>query len=169
MSALELGKLYYTRGMEHKALKAFEFSLDSFEGLNLSDRNYEFNARLFIVKTLSEMGDLDEANKRWVELNKMKTAPISDFESLPVVKSAPRYPASAANSGLTGSVTLNYTVTKSGVVTDIEVVAWTGSKLFIPPSIKAVEKFKYLPRYENGKPVETRGVENTFTFEMAGD
>lgn len=92
----------------------------------------------------------------------------SDGDYLPIVKVAPKYPSRAANRGLEGYCTVEYTVTKSGETRDITVVDCPDS-VFASASVKAAEKFKYKPKVIDGEPVEVPGVRNRFTFQMAKD
>ncbi|ACR12525.1 energy transducer TonB [Teredinibacter turnerae] len=92
----------------------------------------------------------------------------SDGDYLPIVKVAPKYPARAANRGLEGYCTVEYTVTKTGETRDISVVDCPDS-VFASASVKAAEKFKYKPKVIDGEPIEVPGVRNRFTFQMAKD
>ncbi|TVZ40879.1 protein TonB [Alteromonadaceae bacterium 2753L.S.0a.02] len=90
----------------------------------------------------------------------------SDGDYLPIVKVAPKYPARAANRGLEGYCTVEYTVTKTGETRDVTVVDCPQS-VFASASVKAAEKFKYKPKVIDGEPIEVPGVRNRFTFQMA--
>lgn len=94
-----------------------------------------------------------------------------DGEYLPIVKVAPQYPRRAAQRGLEGFVTVEFTVTTSGATRDvvvIEAITKDGepTTMFNSAAIRAAEKFKYRPRVIDGSPVEVQGVRNRFVFEM---
>jgi len=93
---------------------------------------------------------------------------VSDGEYLPIVKVAPIYPNRAAQRGIEGHCTVEYTVTTTGAIRDPFVVEEDcTSGLFHKASLKAATKFKYKPRVIDGVAVEVAGVRNRFTYKLA--
>lgn len=90
----------------------------------------------------------------------------SDGEYLPIVKVAPIYPARAQSRGQEGWVLLEFTVTQTGSVRDPKVIEAEPPGVFDDAASKAVLKFKYKPRVENGLPVEVPGVQHLITFQL---
>ncbi|MDR3417245.1 MAG: TonB family protein [Nevskia sp.] len=90
----------------------------------------------------------------------------SDGDYLPIVKVAPMYPESAASRGIEGYVLLQFTVTETGAVEDPQVIEAQPSGVFDDAAKKAVLRFKYKPRVENGKPVRVQGVKQVITFKL---
>ncbi len=95
-----------------------------------------------------------------------------DGEYLPIVKVAPQYPRRAAQRGVEGFVTVEFTVTTTGATRDvvvIEAITKDGDEtsMFNRAAIRAAEKFKYKPRVVDGTPIEVPGVRNRFVFELA--
>lgn len=90
----------------------------------------------------------------------------SDGEYLPIVKVAPVYPSRAASRGIEGWVLLKFTVTETGAVRDPIVIESEPAGVFDRAAEKAVLKFKYKPRVENGQPIEVHGVQNLITFKL---
>jgi protein TonB len=90
---------------------------------------------------------------------------FSDGEYMPIVQVAPQYPPRAAERGLEGYVTLEFTVTRQGTVRD-PVVIESSSSLFNRAAIDAVQRFRYRPRVIDGEPVEVPGVRFRITFEL---
>ena len=90
----------------------------------------------------------------------------SDGDYLPIVKPQPKYPSRAAQKGLEGYCTVEYTVTTTGETRDVVVVDCP-QKVFSSASVKAARKFKYKPKVIDGEAIEVPGVRNRFTFEMA--
>ena len=88
---------------------------------------------------------------------------VSDGEYLPIVKVAPVYPSRALSRGLEGNCILEFTVTRTGAVTDVMTVECTSS-LFERAATQAALKFKYKPRVIDGEPVDVRGVQHLITF-----
>ncbi len=82
-----------------------------------------------------------------------------------IVRVAPIYPQSAARQGLGGWVTVEFTVTETGTVTDV-VVRESSNRIFEESAIAAASRFRYRPQTVNDEPVRVRGVRNLFVFEM---
>ncbi|WP_041524225.1 energy transducer TonB [Gilvimarinus agarilyticus] len=95
-----------------------------------------------------------------------------DGEYLPIVKVAPQYPRRAAQRGIEGFVTVEFTVTINGSTKDVVVIEGIDkdgdpTSIFDRAAVKAAEKFKYKPRVVDGTPIEVPGVRNRFVFELA--
>ena len=84
----------------------------------------------------------------------------------PLVSFEPDYPDTFAKQKLSGSVTVEYTVTYLGIVTDARVVDSNLPALFHEEAIKAAARFKFAPRLEYGRPVTTPWVQTKFNFEQ---
>lgn len=86
---------------------------------------------------------------------------------LPIVKVAPVYPRRALSRNIEGYCVVEFTVTESGSVKDVQVVkSECTSALFKDASVKAAMKFRYKPRVINGTALEVRGVRNKFTYRI---
>lgn len=90
---------------------------------------------------------------------------FSDGEYMPIVQVAPQYPRRAAERGLEGYVTLEFTVTRQGTVRD-PIVIESSSGIFDRAAVDAVMRFRYRPRVIDGEPVEVPGVRFRITFEL---
>lgn len=82
---------------------------------------------------------------------------------LPIVKVTPRFPSGAARRGIEGYVLIEYTVTRTGAVSDVVVVE-SSSEVFEQPALDAVSQFKYKPRVVDGDAVPVRGVRARMRF-----
>ena len=87
-------------------------------------------------------------------------------EYLPIVKVAPLYPQSAASRGIEGYVLLEFTVTETGATADPVIIESQPKGVFDNAASKAVLKFKYKPRVENGLPIRVAGVRHVITFKL---
>lgn len=90
----------------------------------------------------------------------------TDGEYLPIVKVAPMYPARAQSRGQEGWVLVQFTVTEAGAVRDPLVIEAEPPGVFDDAAKKAVLKFKYKPRVENGKPIAVPNVQHLITFKI---
>lgn len=88
---------------------------------------------------------------------------LVDGDLLPIVKVAPRFPSVAARRGIEGYVLIEYTVTRTGAVSDVVVVE-SSSHVFEQPALDAVSQFKYKPRVVDGHAVPVRGVRARMRF-----
>ncbi len=92
---------------------------------------------------------------------------ISDSDIVPLVRPLHRYPSRAQARGIEGWVHLRFDVTPEGTTTNVVVVDSDPPSTFDRAAMKAVKKYKYKPRVENGVPVARPGVEVVLSFEMA--
>jgi protein TonB len=90
----------------------------------------------------------------------------SDGEYLPIVKVAPIYPRRAQTRGIEGYCIIEYTVTKTGSISDPVAIDCQPSGIFERASLKASLKFKYKPRVVDGEAIAVAGVQNKFTYEL---
>ena len=66
----------------------------------------------------------------------------------------PEYPSMAKAANIDGTVVLWATITKTGMVSDVEVIS--GPQLLQRPALDAVKTWRYQPYMRNGQPVELR-------------
>jgi TolA protein len=79
---------------------------------------------------------------------------------------APKYPRSAERRNLSGWVDVVFTVATDGTTKDVVVRNSEPGQTFVNSAIRAVEKWKFMPIFENGIVVERRaGVRMMFTIE----
>jgi protein TonB len=64
----------------------------------------------------------------------------------------PDYPSAAKKDGIAGSVDLEVTVSKQGVVEDVSVIQATPPDMFEKSALAAVRKWKFDPRFVDGLP-----------------
>lgn len=88
-----------------------------------------------------------------------------DGEYLPIVRVEPLYPRRAQTRGIEGYCDMEFTVTRTGEVTDA-VATECSSSVFQSASIKAVLKWKYKPRVVNGEPIDSPGVQTRLTYQF---
>ena len=93
---------------------------------------------------------------------------LSDMDVVPLVRVPPEYPLRAARMGISGWVLLEFTVTSRGSVTDVVVLDSEPPRTFDRVAERAVARFKYRPKIENGQPVERRGVRIVIDFDPTG-
>ena len=79
---------------------------------------------------------------------------------------APRYPRAAERRNLSGWVDIVFTVAQDGTTKDIEIRNSEPGQTFVNAATKAVEKWEFMPIFENGIVIEKRaGVRMMFAIE----
>ena len=102
-------------------------------------------------------------------LNNNASISASDSEMLPIVTIQPQYPQRAASRGIEGWCLVSFTVTGQGTVDpdSIEVVDADPQNIFDSASRRAVSRFKFNPRVQDGEPVPVTGVRYLFRYNLA--
>lgn len=90
----------------------------------------------------------------------------SDADTIPLVRVQPLYPPAAAERKIEGWVKLRFTIGTTGAVKSPQVIDADPGGIFDRAAIRAIRKWKYKPRIENGVPVETRGVKVKLSFKL---
>lgn len=85
---------------------------------------------------------------------------------LPMVKVNPAYPHTAALKGIEGFVDVIFDVTETGSTQNIEVVYAEPERIFNSAVIKAVSRWKYKPKMEDGSAVRVTGVRERIRFNL---
>lgn len=91
---------------------------------------------------------------------------INDSEMLPIVTVPPQYPNRALSRGIEGWCLVMFTVTETGTVINPVVVDADPPDVFNNSSVRAVGRFKYNPRVEDGVPVPVEGVQYLFRYNV---
>lgn len=87
----------------------------------------------------------------------------------PLVRINPQYPRKARMLGIEGQVTLQFTITPIGSVTDIRVLHSHPKDIFEQAAIQAVSKWKYQPLMEDGKPVKQENIQVQIDFTLENE
>jgi protein TonB len=90
----------------------------------------------------------------------------SDSDVIPIVRVPPQYPLRASERGITGWVEVEFTINKLGGVKDPSVINSHPSSIFDRSALKAIRKWKYNPKIEDGEPVERSGIKVRLKFDL---
>ena len=91
----------------------------------------------------------------------------SDTDVVPIVRVTPQYPLRASERGIEGWVEVEFTISRSGTVKDPSVINSHPSSIFDRSALKAIRKWKYNPKIEDGEPVERPGVKVRLKFDLS--
>lgn len=92
----------------------------------------------------------------------------ADSDIVPLVRVEPQYPPRAQERGIEGWVLLEFTISAAGTVKDPRVIDSYPSSVFNRAALRAVRKWKYNPKIENGVAVERPGVKTRISFDLEG-
>jgi periplasmic protein TonB len=98
--------------------------------------------------------------------SRLTMAAGSDREVIPLVRVNPDYPQRALGRGLEGWVQVQFTITPAGTVKDAIVVDAEPADVFNDAALKAIERWRYNPKVENGAAVERVGVQTRILFKL---
>ena len=94
------------------------------------------------------------------------TAGGSDRSVAPLVRVPPEYPRRALERGIEGWVHVRFTITAAGTVKDLVVVDSEPKGVFDEAATKAVARWRYNPKVENGVAVERVGEQTLVRFKL---
>ncbi|WP_417349454.1 energy transducer TonB [Ferrimonas sp.] len=113
---------------------------------------YALAAHSRLVPLLEQSGRSDDATAHCLAIAQMKPWD-NNQEQKPLFRQEPRWTPAALKRGKKGSVVLDITIDKQGFVTDMEVLDSQGHKDFVKETKKAVKKWRYAPKFQDGQPV----------------
>ena len=99
-------------------------------------------------------------------MSRMTMSAGSDRDVIPLVRINPDYPPRALQRGLEGWVQVQFTITATGTVKDPVVVDAMPKNIFDDAALKAIARWRYNPKVENGAAVERVGVQTRIVFQL---
>lgn len=91
-----------------------------------------------------------------------------DRDFMVISRLPPRYPYRAQRQGIEGWVRVSFLITEQGEVKDALVVDAEPKDSFDQAALRAVAKWRFKPRIEDGRPVSVR-VEQVVSFKLTGE
>jgi len=89
-----------------------------------------------------------------------------DTDTIPLVRIQPTYPTRAQERGIEGWVEIEFTISPRGTVEKPHVLRYEPSSIFNNSALRAIRKWKYNPKIENGKPVARPGIRVRLDFRL---
>lgn len=90
----------------------------------------------------------------------------ADTDAVPLVRVQPEYPQRAAQRGIQGWVEVEFTISRAGTVQNPRVIGYEPSTIFNKAALRAIKKWKYNPKIEEGKAVEQPGIAVRLRFAL---
>jgi protein TonB len=91
-----------------------------------------------------------------------------DTDIIPMVRIDPQYPIRAEERGIEGWVELQFTISETGAVIDAKVLAAKPKGVFNRAALRAIKRWKYNPKIEDGVPVVRPDVNVRLEFSLGG-
>ena len=91
-----------------------------------------------------------------------------DTEAVPSFRIRPVYPRRAALQNIEGFVLLQFDINKMGQTENISVLRARPPQIFNSSAVRALSKWKYKPKIENGRPVRQNGLKVKLDFNLEG-
>ena len=147
MASFAEGRKRYDQAIErlNRVVKVFDENLSY-------DHSAELTAHSRLIGLYEKKGKSDEATKHCIAIAKMVPWKESQ-EQKPLYRVNPKYPANKIYQSRDGSVQMEFEVDTAGFVKDIRVLDSIGGVTFEKEAMAAVKKWRYAPKFENGKPV----------------
>lgn len=101
-----------------------------------------------------------------VETGKNSLDVSLDRHATPIVRIPPQYPQTALARGIEGWVLVEFTITRTGTVADERVVDAEPGVIFNRETLRAIRRWKYQPKTENGKPIPQYNMREIFHFRI---
>ncbi|MFK8014494.1 MAG: TonB family protein [Gammaproteobacteria bacterium] len=127
-------------------------------------RNHHLKTLGLLVDTYEQLGERDKATPYCRAIGKV-TPWVEDQDVVPLVRVAPRYPASAQNRAQQGRVSIALTIDQNGFVTDPKVVESVGPKVFEQAAVDAIKRWRFAPSFVGGEP-QPREITQIIRFAM---
>ena len=93
----------------------------------------------------------------------------SDQDIVPIVRVNPQYPIRAADRGIQGWVEVQFTISAAGTVKNPVVVAAEPATIFNRAALRAIRKWKYSPKIEEGVAVDRPNVRVKLHFNLENE
>ncbi|GGI94306.1 cell envelope biogenesis protein TonB [Shewanella hanedai] len=113
---------------------------------------YELRAHAYLVDLYEREGESSKSTQHCIAIGSMRPW-LGDQEQVPLYRHSPNYPKSYARKGKEGWVQLSFTIDESGFVTDPKIIDSKGGSRFETESLKVIQKWRYAPKFVNGKSV----------------
>ncbi|MCG6219129.1 energy transducer TonB [Vibrio diabolicus] len=92
---------------------------------------------------------------------------MGNQQALPLYRVDPRYPSNALKRRVEGYVIMRFTIDATGRPKDIEVIEAEPQRMFEREAIRALKKWKYQPKVEDGVSIEQYGQTAKVEFKLA--
>ncbi|MCK0068594.1 energy transducer TonB [Kordiimonas laminariae] len=164
LSKLWQGKYYLADENFIKATDALLYSLSVFEETS-PNAEITLTNHAHLIEAYEQRNLRNEATAHCQAIGRAQPQ-ADDQDYLPVFGKQPTYPRVALDRAQEGYAIVELTVDEEGFVKNPMILESEGGKYFETASLRAINEFRYIPRFEDGKPVETNNVTYKFSYKM---
>ena len=163
LTSYHMGLWAASDGGHAESVEHFNAALTAFRTGDGKMGSLERTVRIQLVSSFENLQQHESATEHCLALgsNQAWQTPVS-----PVFSTKPVVPPAVIEDGLTGEVTLAFAVDEKGFVVNPEIANST-AEVFDPIALDMIRRFRYAPRFVDGKPVLTDGLEHTIRFSPA--
>ncbi|HEY7841704.1 MAG TPA: TonB family protein, partial [Gammaproteobacteria bacterium] len=160
-----IGKHYLSAGRLRTAEEHFLKALQAFEDQERPADKLQLSTHAFLVEVYERQKQRDAATRHCLAIGRMVPfSPSQDPE--PLFRRYPEYPERDLRRGTEGWVQVDFVLDDSGMVLNPTVIDSTVSDAMNRSALDAIKDWRYAPRFENGTPVTTTGVQTIIKFQI---
>lgn len=160
-----LAGLEYNARKFHRAAELFEALVTNIESSIDTSHPYELLARGRLVNIYERIYESEKATEHCIAIGKMKPWE-ENLKPQPLFRLNPKYPKKAAMDNKQGLAKMSFSINEKGFVKDIQVIKSEGGREFEKESIAALKKWRYAPKFKNGKAVTATNLTVLLDFKM---
>jgi TonB family protein len=131
------------------------------------DHPFALSSHARMVSILESKGKSEEATEHCLAIGRMKPWE-DDIDATPLFRVDPTYPIAYARRAKEGSVVIKFDISPFGFVKNTSIEDSDGS-LFEKEAIKALEQWRYAPKFVDGEAVEAIGQKVRLEFKLGAD
>lgn len=155
---LYLSNLYLAANKKSAASEVLEKIVSTVEQAVDFTHPYELVAHARLVEVYESMGKSDQATEHCIAIGEMTPWDDTLIEPTPIYRIDPEYPINEARRGNEGWVKIKFDISEYGFVKNPEVIDNMGGKGFIKKSLKALERWRYAPKFVDGESQVAEGM-----------
>ena len=163
--AFILASIKEARNKNRAATELYENVVQSLTETLKVSHPYELAARARLVNLYEKLDESNQATEHCVAIGQM-TPWNDEIEPLPLYRLSPKYPQSKARALRNGLVRMTFTIDEMGFVRDAVVTKSEGGSAFAHEAKKALEKWRYAPKFEHGKATKAEGMKVQLDFKV---
>lgn len=149
----------------NKAAELYEDIVDTLgKSLNTS-HPFELVARGRLIHIYERQKKSNKATKHCVAIGEM-TPWKNDMDPTPLFRLEPTYPLQAAKDGREGWTKMAFTIDEKGIVNDINIIESKGGNDLKREALKAFKKWRYAPKFIDGKAVTATDLTVQLDFKL---
>jgi hypothetical protein len=162
------GKLLVALNRKKDAIAYFTKVIDITESAVDFTHPYALGAHAQLVGLYESQNDSESATEHCLAIGSMKPW-RNDIKPSPLYRINPLYPVTYARQSTQGLAIISFDISPFGFVQNAQVMSTEGGELFGIEGIRAVNKWRYAPKFEDGKAVVAKGLKVQLDFAIGNN